>query len=359
MRKTYLDNIRWITVVLVLVYHVFYMFNASGVAGSISSFSDVQYQDTFLYFVYPWFMVILFVVSGMCSYYALNKKSNKQFIKDRTVKLLIPSTLGLFVFQWITGYMNLKIGGALETIPVFLRYPIMVLSGTGPLWFIQTLWLFSIILVLIRKIDKNNKFYNLCGKCNILIVLGLFVLIWGGSQILNPPVITTYRFGIYFVAFLTGYFVFSHDEIMDKVEKIHIPALIVAAVMGVAYTAYFFGKNYAADECLKHIFTSIYLWTAVIAILGCSKAWLNKSNAFTEYMSKSSFGIYIVHYVIILISCYFLKVCTKLPALPVYIIAIIAVLVLSPCLYEILKRIPVVRYFVLGIKKPKKTAETK
>lgn len=28
MRKTYIDNIRWMTVVLVVIYHVFYMFNA-------------------------------------------------------------------------------------------------------------------------------------------------------------------------------------------------------------------------------------------------------------------------------------------------------------------------------------------
>ena len=35
MRKCYLDNIRWITVVLVVVYHVLYMYNAEGVAGGI------------------------------------------------------------------------------------------------------------------------------------------------------------------------------------------------------------------------------------------------------------------------------------------------------------------------------------
>ena len=28
MRKAYLDNIRWVTVVLVVIYHVIYMYNA-------------------------------------------------------------------------------------------------------------------------------------------------------------------------------------------------------------------------------------------------------------------------------------------------------------------------------------------
>ncbi len=30
MRKYYLDNIRWVTVVLVVIYHVIYMYNGEG-----------------------------------------------------------------------------------------------------------------------------------------------------------------------------------------------------------------------------------------------------------------------------------------------------------------------------------------
>ena len=44
-RKIYVDNIRWITVLLVVLYHIFYMFHAEGVFGGIGSFSEVQYQD--------------------------------------------------------------------------------------------------------------------------------------------------------------------------------------------------------------------------------------------------------------------------------------------------------------------------
>ena len=88
MRKAYLDNIRWGTVLLVVAYHVLYIFNASGVPGGIGGFSDVQYQDAPMYFVYPWFMVLLFVVAGMSSRYALGKLTHKDFISARTRKLL-------------------------------------------------------------------------------------------------------------------------------------------------------------------------------------------------------------------------------------------------------------------------------
>ena len=51
MRKAYIDNIRWLTVILVLVYHVFYIFNGAGVLGGMGGFTKVQYQDSMLYFV--------------------------------------------------------------------------------------------------------------------------------------------------------------------------------------------------------------------------------------------------------------------------------------------------------------------
>lgn len=57
MRKTYLDNIKWITVVLVVVYHVIYIFNGVQPNGVIGPFTDPQYQDLFQYIVYPWFIV--------------------------------------------------------------------------------------------------------------------------------------------------------------------------------------------------------------------------------------------------------------------------------------------------------------
>lgn len=351
MRKYYLDNIRWSTVLLVLVYHVFYVYNSVGVLGGIGSFSKVQYQDAILYFVYPWFMVLLFLIAGISSRYSLEVRSTKQFISNRTRKLLVPSTLGLFAFQWVVGYMNIKFGGGWDYIPSFIRYPIMVIAGIGPLWFIQMLWLFSLLLILVRKLDAKDSFYKFCGKANTVIILLFAFLIWATSQILNSPVITTYRFGIYFTAYLLGYFVFSHDEVQDRVEKMRVPMLILAAILGVAYTVFYFGKNYTEDAVLKSLFTNIYLWVAILAILGCAKSWWNKASKFTQYMTKSSFGIYIVHYIVVLPLCYALKYYTTLPVFLIYLIAIFGVPVLSVALYELIRRIPVLRYLVLGIKK--------
>ena len=353
MRKHFLDNIRWATVILVLVYHVFYMYNSVGVFGGIGGFQKVQYQDAFLCFVYPWFMALLFLIAGISSRYALQNHTHKEFIKDKTAKLLVPSTLGLFVYHFAAGYLNIKFGGGLESIPSFLVYPISVVSGTGPLWFIQMLYLFSLLLVLICKIDSKDKLYQLGGKCNIMIAILLLLPVFGAAQILNAPVITTYRFGIYFLVYLLGYFVFSHDEIQAMLGKYHIALLLVAVVMGVSYTIYYFGTNYADTAILRNIYTNIYLWFAILAILGCGKAWFDKTSKFATYMTKSSFGIYIVHYLPVMLLCYFLKTYATVPVVFIYILAIIGVLIISPAVYELLKRIPIIRYLMFGIRKKK------
>lgn len=129
----------------------------------------------------------------------------KAFLKERARKLLVPSTLGLFVVHWITGYLNLKIGGALEFMPSFLVYPISVLSGGGPLWFIQVLFFFSVIMLLIRKLDKKDSLWKLGSKANTVVLILLFVVIWGAAQVLNMPILTTYCFGIYLLALVSEF----------------------------------------------------------------------------------------------------------------------------------------------------------
>ena len=163
MRKHYVDNIRWMTVVLVVLYHVIYMYNSVLTASVIGPFREVQYQDALQYVLYPWFMVILFVVSGMSSRYYLEQHTIREFLASRTRKLLVPSTIGLFVFQWMLGYLNMAMGGAFEQmasgVPKVFLYVIMAVSGTGVLWYIQMLWIFSLGLALIRKFEIGKLYW--------------------------------------------------------------------------------------------------------------------------------------------------------------------------------------------------------
>lgn len=227
-RYAYLDHIRWMTVLLVIVYHVCYLFNGVGIFGGVPNARNLPFLDTISGTVYPWFMVLLFVVAGMCARFALVQQGNRAFLRNRARKLLVPSTLGLFVLQWVTGYLNIRMGGAVDTNPKPLLYPISVLSGIGPLWFVQLLFLFSAILVLIRKIDRNDRLFRLGERTPSWLICAFALLIWGAAQVGNMPVITTYRIGIYLTAFLLGYAVFAHEAVMERVERMRWGTLAAA-----------------------------------------------------------------------------------------------------------------------------------
>ena len=143
------------------------------------------------------------------------------------------------------------LGGAMDSmanVPKPVLFVIMAASGIGPLWYIQMLWVFSVILVWVRKIEKD-KLWALGGKATVPFVISLALVVWGAAQILNTPMIVVYRFGIYGLGFFLGYFIFSHDEMMERLEKCWLLLLVCALAVAVAG----FAGAYLAYEIISRI----------------------------------------------------------------------------------------------------------
>ena len=366
MRKHWIDNLRWVTVLLVLLYHVIYFYNNKGVFGGIGGFGEYpqypQYQDVVMYILYPWFMPLLFILAGISARYALDKHSAGEWFRARTRKLLVPGTIGLFVFHWMIGYFNTAVAartGAFEGMPAVAKYIMMAISGTGPLWFIQVLWLLCLVLLLVRAIDRKDKFRAWCGKAGIVVIILLGVLFWAGEQTLikNPRpespdgLLNLYKPLFYLVPFLLGYFVFSHDEVQEKVGKAWIPLMACAVVAGGVLIGTTFGQDNTSPQYLGSPLNCLYGWLMCLAMMAWFKAKFDRTGAFAGYMTRSSYGIYIVHYLPVAALGYMMKTYTQLPPVAMYLILAVAVFTLSPLLYEIIRRIPLVRWCVLGEKK--------
>ena len=91
-----------------------------------------------------------------------------------------------------------------------------------------------------------------------------------------------------------------------------------------------------------------------MAILGGMAKYGDFENAFTKFMSKKSFGLYVFHYLGISMVAILLVKPGYISAVPAYILSTAAAFALAYILYEIISRIPVYRWMVLGIKKDKK-----
>jgi len=365
MRKHWIDNLRWVTVLLVLFYHVIYYYNGKGVVGGIGGFGGPQYQDFVMYLLYPWFMPLLFLLAGISARYALDAHSEKEWFQSRTRKLLVPATIGLFVFQWIAGYFNthtLSYTNGIDMLadtPGIIKYVAWSLSGTGPLWFIQNLWLFSLVLLLVRKVDAQDRFYSLCGKMGLAGIILLGVVYWLGTRtlIMNPRpesldgLYNGYKPFFYLLFFLSGYFVFSHENVLTSLRKGWIPLMVCAVASGITLLITTFGEDNTTPVYLSSPLNCVYGWLMCLAMIGWFAACFDdRKSKFADYMCRNSFAIYVVHYIIISGFGYSMKVYTTLPPVAMYVLLTVAVFTLSPLLVELIRRIPVIRWCVLGEK---------
>ena len=363
MRKHWIDNLRWVTVLLVLFYHVIYFYNNKGVFGGIGGFGDgPQYQDVVMYILYPWFMPLLFLLAGISARDALEKYSGREWLKARTRKLLVPGTIGLFVFQWMTGYFNTAVAarqGVFDGMPGVAKYLMMAVSGTGPLWFIQVLWLLSLLLLALRALDRKDRLWARCGNIGLMGVILMGILFYLGSfTLISHPrpesadgLVNLYKPLFYLIPFLMGYYVFSHEGVQEKLAAAWMPLVGCAAVAGVILVGTTFGEDNTSPQYLQSPLNSLYGWLMCLALMASFKARWDRTDAFATYMTRSGFGLYIVHYLVVASFGYMFKTYTTLPPLAQYVLLTLAVFTLSPLLYELLRRIPFVRWCVLGIKK--------
>lgn len=353
-RLDYLDNIKWITVLLVVVYHIFYLFNCSGVISNIG-IRGIPYFDAFLDFVNPWFMCLMFVVSGVSARYALAVRTPKEFIKDRLKRILLPSVAGIFLLGWITGWVTSQhgdmFGGNAAAVPSPIKYLIFCFAGLGPLWYCHVLFVGSLLLALLKKIDKKRTLEKLGAKVNILVLFLMVIPVWLSSMILNVPVVEVYRFGIYLFMMLLGYYVFSNKKLIASLGENAISLIVIATVVGVLYAMKYYGYNYAKASVLRAMFTNIYLWVMIIAIMGFAGRYLNKTSKFGEYMKKNSYYFYLIHYPLLVAIAHFETAYLKIPMLFDYIVIAAALAVLLPLTVEILKRIPIIKTLVFGTEK--------
>ncbi|MDD5900632.1 MAG: acyltransferase [Lachnospiraceae bacterium] len=367
-RKNYLDNIRWITILIVVAFHVFYYYNNIGVTPMFTGLSDnpviqggavtVTFGGVFQYAVYQWFMLLLFIVSGICARGSLERKTKKQFLKDRALKLLVPSTLGILTIQWVGGYLIYRQQIPSEeaaNIPGVAKYLICAGCGIGALWFCQVLFFSCLLLVLIKAIDRKDSLLKLGSRTNIVVLILLAVVMIGAAQILNVPMITTYRMCYYPLAFLLGYYVFSHDKVLLTLKKWALFFLTAGIAFGVVYIVKFYGTYYAEYEVLNRPVSVLHAYFTALGVIGVGQYILNFANSFTAFMNKAGWGIYICHiFVLLLTNTLLIPVVGRVPMFVVYLIGFVAAIFGSIVLWEVLKRIPVIRYLLFGIKRSKK-----
>ncbi len=375
-RAYYIDWLRTIIVYLLIPHHIAITFSHLG-----DAYINLPIKDDALYFFIQsaflnlWFMRMLFFISGISTFYALQKRSNKAYFIERCKKLLLPTVFAMIFVCPAMGYfkaitMNNFTDSLFAFYPIFFKNIVYYL-GWAHFWFLVYLFVFSMIFLIIRRIMGNidtiaeKTGCYLSKKNRIIIPIVIFVFFETLFRPFYPGFQTLINdwanVSIYFSFFLFGYIIGSNSNCIDIIaSKIHLFA-IIACISAISFiflqyaqdnillfTGYYNDMTYAYKLCLSFI-RGAAEYSLVLLIFGIAKLYLNKDNQIIRYLSKASFSLYIFHFLIVNLIMYFM-IKLSWNHFTIYFLSIFLVYLLFFIIYElVIKQIPPLRY-ICGIK---------
>lgn len=310
MRKHYIDNLRWIILLILIPYHTAQAWNVWGEPNYIF-FEGNRLISSIIVFFSPYFMPLLFVISGISTRLSLQKRTSKEYLLERTKRLLIPFLFGTTVFMPIMSYIGDKFncsynGNLIQHYNVFFtKYTDLTGAdggfSVGQFWFLLYLFIISVvsagILAPLRKIisksEKTIPFW-------LAIALGLPLPLLNEWLSIGGKSLVEYTY-----LFMIGCLVFSDDEILNKAER-NSRLLLSIGLTATILNVYLF--IWAAEKyILLNIITKyISEWVMAIALIGLAKRYVNFNGKVSNYMRTRSYMFYTYHFIWVVLFQYLL-----------------------------------------------------
>jgi len=359
MRKYFLDNLRWIIIVIVVLYHTLIVYNGVGAQYVILATSNV-FATVFILSFSLWFMQLLFAVAGISTFYSLKRRNSRQYSSERIQKIFIPMVAGIIFVIPFQAYFGLLYNGQNISFLNFWfdfltnwGYYFINGTGIGPLWFLLYLFIISLVALPLIMKYKNGKWRIPIEKVTVPHLLLLIIPLAIGSSFLNiSPEKSLVQF---FLLFIFGYFLLSEDSIQQKLEDKRLPLFITFVILIISVIMVYLSKVYF-NVTLIDPTSPIYLlysnsiaWIGILAVMGMGKRYLEFKTPLTLYLSAASYPIYIFHIAWITMAEYiFLTLFPNMILLQIILVFTVGS-VLTLATYEIIRRIKIVR-FLFGIK---------
>lgn len=353
MRKHYIDNLRWLAVLFLFPYHTAMVYNNFGESFYIWV-EGLPAPSYFIMFFHPFYMPLLFVLAGISTKYALEKRTAKEYLKERTLRLTVPLVAGILLLNPVQTFLaerfhNGYTGGYFAQYILFFTKETDLTGYHGGftpanLWFILYLFIISLVALPLILLYKRIRFKMNVSKFSVAVVITLFLIPLLMSAILD---IGGKSLGEYFALFILGCFFLSEESIIEKLERSRFYLLAGWAGTNIIYllsqTVWFMPWP------VPDILIGLAGWLSILVLLGFGKRYLNFNNKLTGYLSKASFPIYILHQTCLVFVAYFVVDSIKLVPLQMALI-IFGAAAVTFSVYELFRRVPVTR-ILFGIKK--------
>ncbi len=363
MRRREIDWIRNIAILMLFIYHTAVIFADFG-DFYIKAEDSNLFSNLFILLTFSWYMPLLFFLAGASTYFALQRRSGGQYIKERVKRLLIPFIFGIVVIVPPQTYLARLWRG--ETHINYFRHLAQFFTNVSDfmgfdgkfspahLWFIVFLFIISIAGVYIIKglkttvgefiLEKIKPI--LLGKQGILWLLFLIVAMEFIPSVGGKGMITN------LLLFILGYITYSDKDYLTQISKYRrtfFISNIIIIILGACYSLAI--RNMLQGELgyiLDTIIKNILLITMGITIIGYSIRYLNKEHKLLFYLNKASFPVYILHQTILLLIAFYIMP-LMLPAWISMPLIIGSSFGMTFCAYEVCKRIKPIS-ILLGMK---------
>jgi|AGTN01.2.fsa_nt_gi Acyltransferase family. len=354
-RRYGFDWLRVFVIAMLFPFHTARVFDAwepNYVKGAVNGFST-----WFVASVGYWFMPLLFVVAGYSAYTALFRRTPKQYLKERALRLLVPLLLGLVLIAPPQGYFARLEAGYTGGYFAFLGGYFTDFSdlsgytgGFSPdhLWFILYLFIISAALLpLLLFLRRRAGFFARLARPWILI-LGFIPV----TAMLALPDFGGKNLFYYAMLFLLGAVLATSESFIGNLRRYRRPLLSGGLLAGGGMLALAatvgWQDGYTPAGIGFALLVQLSAWLIALGLMGVSDVYFNKPSGALSYLSRASYPVYLVHQTLLIGIAYFALKAPLAPA-PLFLLIMLGTLAASLGVYEVCRRFGATRV-ALGIK---------
>ncbi len=330
-RRHDIDALRALAFGLVMVYHLA-MYYVAGWPWHLKSPHAAEWLHLPMRALNLWRMDLVFLISGVALGLLQRGQGRLDLLRSRSWRLLLPLAFGMAVIVPFQAYAQAVANGSIA--PGFgaflLRYaaggpwPAGAFDGSdfgvtwNHLWYLPYLWLYTSLLLLLLPVLASDPgrhlrqaFAGLRGAALMMVpVLPLMLwslTVWPHFPPTRDLIGDGWLHAVYFTLFLYGWWIATDPQWWAEVARLRWPALGMALALLALYLALrALPADLAVPPLLLRLTADVYLWTALLAILGWGHARLNHPWRWLPWARASVYPWYLLHQTLIIVLVWWL-----------------------------------------------------
>lgn len=319
VRLAFIDNIRWSMIILVISMHACDTYSPFGnwyyVDRQPASLGTKLVFGIYQSFLQAFFMAMLFFIAGHFSTAAYDRKGFARFVRDRSVRLGLPTLLYMFAIGPLTQYFLSGTWGSGGFVHQWLVHLFdgEWLSESGPMWFCVALLAFSILYALLRRTGWTEPAIALQSGVAVsafvaAMAAATFLVRVGIKQDVAVLNMHPGDFPQYILMYAAGTLSYRGNWLVALPARrglswaaLALMAAIPLLAVLIAFGGALQGNTAPYAGGLNLVSAGKSLWEAIVCVgmalllLALYRERFNTQGPWARWLSDNAFGVYLIH----------------------------------------------------------------